>query len=85
MEPYINRRKLKEAEKKFLKMYPGGFGHPEMEKVAKKHQPEKMAALARESYAKEKFNEPDEIVASMIRIVTRSSMVSVFEKMMSTG
>ena len=76
----MNTRRLKEAEEKFLKMYPGGFGHPEMERVARKHQPEKMAALARESFAKDKFNDPDEIVAGMIRIVTRSSMVSVFEK-----
>jgi hypothetical protein len=51
-----------------------------MEKLAKKHQPEKMAALARASYAKARFDDPDEIVASMIRMVTRSSMVSVFEK-----
>lgn len=76
----MNTRKLKEAERKFLKMYPGGFGHPEMQKIAKKHQPEKMAALAQESFKKDKFNDPDEIVKSMIRVVTRSSMVSVFEK-----
>lgn len=76
----MNIEKLKEAEKRFLKMYPGGFAHPEMEKLVKKHQPERMAALARESFGKDKFDDPDEIVASMIRIVTRSSMVSVFEK-----
>ncbi len=76
----MNKKRLKEAEKEFLKMYPGGFGHPEMQKLAKKHQPEKMAALAKESFAKEKFDDHDEIVKGMIQVVTRSSMVSVFEK-----
>jgi hypothetical protein len=76
----MNTKRLKEAEKEFLKMYPGGFAHPEMQKIAKKHQPEKMAALARESFAKAKFDDHDEIVKSMIKVVTRSSMVSVFEK-----
>lgn len=76
----MNTKRLKEAEKKFLKRYPGGFAHPEMEKIAEKHKPEKMTELAQESYAKDKFSDPDEIVKSMIRIVTRSSMVSVFEK-----
>ena len=76
----MNIKRLKEAEKKFLKKYPGGFGHPEMERLAKKHQPEKMATLARESFAKARFDDPHEIVAGMIRVVTRSSMVSVFEK-----
>ena len=58
----MNKRRLKEAEKKFLKKYPGGFGHPEMEKLANKHKHDQMAALAQESFSKDKFDDPDEIV-----------------------
>jgi hypothetical protein len=76
----MNTKRLREAEKKFLKRYPGGFAHPEMEKIARKHKPEQMTALAKESFAKKRFSDPEGVVKDMIRIVTRSSMVSVFEK-----
>jgi len=76
----MNLDKLKEAEKEFFKRYPGGFAHPEMQKIVQKHRPEKMSALAQTSFAKEKFKDPIQIVESMIQIVSRSSMISLFEK-----
>ncbi len=76
----MNTKKLKEAEREFLKVYPGGFAHPEMQKIAKKHKPEQMTALAQAAFAEDAFGDPDGIVKSMIQVVTRSSMVSVFEK-----
>jgi hypothetical protein len=77
---HMNLKRLKEAEAAFLKRYPGGFTHPEMIEVVKKHQPEKMRRLAAERFAKAKFSNTDELVEAMIKTTTQSSMVSVFEK-----
>lgn len=76
----MNLKKLKQAEEAFLNRYPGGFSHPEMMAAGKKHQMEKMIALTQEGFAKRNFHFPDLIVENMFKIVTRSSLVSVFEK-----
>ncbi len=76
----MNKVKLKEAEKDFFELYPKGFADPEMMKIVKKHKPEKMFTLAHELFSRERFDDPAGIVDSMAKIVSRSSMVSVFEK-----
>lgn len=76
----MNHAKLKRAEQRFFEMYPGGFNNPEMLAMAKKHKMDKMALLAQESFAKKNFKKPKTIVEDMIKIVSRSSMVSMFEK-----
>ncbi|MBB6480990.1 hypothetical protein [Spirochaeta isovalerica] len=76
----MNLQKLKEAEQQFLSRYPGGFGNPEMVVISRKHKPEKMKTLTEESFLPDFFEDPSLIVENMIKVVTRSSMVSVFEK-----
>lgn len=76
----MNLQKLKEAESKFLAQYPGGFNHPDILEIAKKHKPEKMVKLAQESFAIEQFDQPSKIMDAMIKVITSSSMVSLFEK-----
>ncbi|MBI5212029.1 MAG: hypothetical protein HY957_01480 [Nitrospirae bacterium] len=76
----MNINKLKAAERAFLENYPGGFAHPVMLDLAKKHKSGKMTALARESFAKENFSDSVEIVENMVKVVSGSSMVSLFEK-----
>jgi len=76
----MNKTKLKEAEEKFNIMYPGGFSNPEMLAIAKKHKIEKMHQLAKESFAVEQFEDDDKIVEAIGKIVSKSSLVSVFEK-----
>lgn len=76
----LNRTKLKEAEERFLMRYPGGFSDPLMLEIAKKHKVEKMNKLAQDSFAIEQFESPNKIVDSMSKIVSQSSMVSIFEK-----
>jgi len=76
----MNYEKLKEAEEQFLERYPGGFMNPEMQELVKKHTKQKLTALAQDVFAKDKFKNPSIITENMIKIVTRSSMVSVFEK-----
>lgn len=76
----MDRRRLREAEEAFLKQFPGGFSHPEMLQLAKKHKVEKMKKLAQESFAAGNFELPDGIVDSMGKIVSQSSLISIFEK-----
>lgn len=76
----MNLARLKQAEEDFLAQYPGGFDHPEIEALARKHKVDKMMALAQEGFARDKFRSPALIVENMVKVVSRSSMVSVFEK-----
>lgn len=71
---------LKAAEIEFMTKYPGGFTHPEMAAIKKKHRPEKMQEMARTMFAKDKFGFPNEVIEDMIKIISRASMISVFEK-----
>ena len=76
----MNLKRLKEAEKAFLARYPDGFGHPEMVEIGKKHKMDMMKRHAAERFAKGKFGDPIEVVEAMVKTITQSSMVSVFEK-----
>lgn len=76
----MNTTKLKSAEKAFLTKYPGGMAHQEMQEIAKKHRMDKLVDHAHESFKKSAFGDKDVVAENMIKLVTRSSMVSVFEK-----
>jgi hypothetical protein len=77
----MNLGKLKQAEEVFLQRYPAGFDNPEIIAIRKKkHNVDKMIAFAQESFAKRNFKLPDQIVRNMIKVVSRSSVISVFEK-----
>lgn len=76
----MNYDKLRQAEANFLQRYPGGFLDPEMSSVKKKHDIDKLAAFAQTSFARGNFNRPELITDSLLKVVSRSSMVSRFEK-----
>lgn len=76
----MNLKKLKQAEEEFFNRYPGGFDNPEMIAIRKKHKLDKMIELAQDAFVKRNFKLPDLILENMIRVITRSSLVSVFEK-----
>ena len=76
----MNLKKLKQAEQEFFNRYPGGFANPEMIAIRKKHKLDKMIELTQDSFARRNFKLPELIVENMIKIVTRSSLISVFEK-----
>ncbi|MES2625310.1 MAG: hypothetical protein V4628_08530 [Pseudomonadota bacterium] len=77
----MDEQKLRRAEAVFFQRYPGGFLHPELLAVRKKHKVEQMINLAATSFAKSNFKNTDLIIENVVRVVSRSSMVSVFEKM----
>lgn len=72
--------KLKSFEDRFLSRYPGGFADPEIQQQVKKHKMEKLTDFAQEAFSKKAFDDSSALVEDMIRMVSRSSMVSVFEK-----
>jgi hypothetical protein len=76
----MNVKKLQQAAEAFFNRYPGGFSNPEMIAIRKVHKLDRMVELSRESFAKRNFKLPDLIVENMIKVITRSSLVSVFEK-----
>ncbi len=76
----MNLKRLREAEAMFLHRYPGGFAHPDMVEVGKKHRVDKIAEQAQEKLAKKKFANPGQALDDIVKTVSRSSMVSMFEK-----
>ena len=76
----MNLDKLKQAEEAFFSLYPGGFNHPEMVALGKKHKMDKMITFAQEGFSKGNFKTSETIIETMIKVISRSSMVSVFEK-----
>jgi hypothetical protein len=76
----VNQDALLLAEAEFLHRYPEGFDSPELIKVGKKHKMEKMTELTHEAFASTSFVNMDDIIENWIKTVSRSSMVSLFEK-----
>lgn len=76
----MNLEKLKRAEEKFFNMYPGGFEHPDMVAIGKKHKMDKMITAVQEEFSEDQFENPRAIVQTMSKMISRSSMVSLFEK-----
>lgn len=76
----MNLKRLKQAEAEFLARYPGGFSHPDMVTIGKKHNVGKMTEQAKELLSKKAFQKTGPVLASLIKVVSRSSMVSMFEK-----
>lgn len=68
------------AEAEFLRQYPEGFASADLAKIGKRHRIEQMTTLARESLTKKSFAHQAVVLDAIVRLVTRSSMVSLFEK-----
>lgn len=76
----MNVEKLIHAKKRFLEEYPGGFDDPQMDEIRKKHKPEKMHQMACEFFAPDCFENPAQVLEHMVKVISRASMVSIFEK-----
>lgn len=61
-------------------MYPDGFDDPRMVEVAKKHKLVKMKEYANECFAIDKFEDPERVIEDFTKMISRASVVSVFEK-----
>ncbi|MEP1472515.1 MAG: hypothetical protein ABJK20_03340 [Halieaceae bacterium] len=77
----LDAGKLHAAEAAFLAQFPQGFADPEMAKIGKKHRMTPMIEFARESFSDKALQGNVHLAAdNMVKAVSRSSMVSLFEK-----
>ena len=76
----MNINKLKIAEAHFLQSYPDGFADAGLVEIGKRHRMDKMTVFAKEVFAKKSFDKPFEFLDNLVKLVSRSSMVSLFEK-----
>ncbi len=76
----MNLKKLKAAEAYFFSLYPDGFDDPEMLKVAKKHRLGKMSEKVHDYFRPGAFDDPFGVVENMAKIISASSMISLFDK-----
>ena len=76
----MDLERLRQAEGDFLARYPLGFDDPGMAAISKKHNVVKLSEQARDAFGKGAFTRPGAVVDDMVRIISRSSMVSMFEK-----
>jgi hypothetical protein len=76
----MNIHKLQQAEAAFLQRFPGGFSDPGMAAIKKKHNVDKLTEFTQANLTRVNFNRPGYIAETLLTIVSRSSMVSRFEK-----
>ena len=76
----MNIRKLREAEAAFLAHFPKGFNDPGMEKIKKSHPVDRLADFTRTNLTELTLSQPQKFTDTLLKIVSRSSMVSRFEK-----
>lgn len=72
--------RLKEKEEQFLSAYPEGFSSPELAARIKKHQIPKYVQFAQEELSPESFKDVDGATDSLLKLLTRSTLISIFEK-----
>jgi hypothetical protein len=76
----LNQARLQAAEREFLSRFPEGFNDPEIAKIGRKHRMTAMVELAQQSFSERACANIHLTAANMVKVVSRSSMVSVFEK-----
>ena len=77
----MNVNKLIRLESDFLLHYPQGFNSKEMIEIRKKHNLNKVSSYLKKVCSKENLKLGLSVYDDVIKVVSRSSMVSVFEKM----
>ena len=77
----MNLKKLKYMEEEFLTFYPTGFEDVKFFPTMKKFNPSKLEEFTKESFTKENFTNPNLIIESFFKIIQKSALVSLFDKL----
>lgn len=77
----MNLNKLKDYEAEFLEQYPRGFDDGIFFSSMKSFKPEKLEAFAKEVLSKENFQNPALVVDGFVKVVQKSVLVSLFDKL----
>lgn len=76
----INIKKLKEYETRFYMRYPNGWESEALQATLKKHNVGKMESFAQEVLSEDGLRHELEAMKGIVKLISRSSLVSVFEK-----
>lgn len=76
----MNSERLKQAESNFLAQHPKGFADESLVDVMKRHSKPNLTEFCQENFTPECYSQVDQTVEHMVKCVSRSSMVSMFEK-----
>ncbi|RXJ93516.1 hypothetical protein CRV00_10530 [Malaciobacter molluscorum] len=76
----MNKEKLKDVEAEFLEVYPKAFKDEKLIPMIKKFNPEKLEEVAKEYFKEENFSQPQIICEGFMKVISRSPMVSLFDK-----
>lgn len=76
----MNLKKLTNAEEYFLELYPDGFKDAGLLPLIKRHNTAKISEQVRELFTKGNFTQPDIICENFAKIVSKSTLISLFEK-----
>jgi hypothetical protein len=77
----MNLEKLKDMEAEFLTFYPTGFEDAKFFPTMKKFNPSKLEEFTKESFKKENFSNPNLVVDAFFKIIQKSVLVSLFDKL----
>ena len=72
--------KLHELQGDFFARYSEGFLDPEMVKIGKKHNVTEVVEFTQDSFSETQFGKPESIIKSLTQVVSKSSMISMFDK-----
>jgi len=74
------KEKLEDLKANFYELYPNGFDDEGLVKVKKRHNTPKMGEQVRAMFHPDQFASPDVICQNYAMVVSRSSLISLFEK-----
>lgn len=77
----MNLEKLKDLESEFLYVYPEGFKDAHFFPTMKKFNPEKLELFCKENLSKEDFSNPSLVVENYFKVIQKSVLVSLFDKL----
>jgi hypothetical protein len=77
----MNLTKLKDVEAEFLFHYPKGFEDEKFFPTMKKFNPSKLEEFTKENLKKENFSNPNLVVDAFFKIIQKSVLVSLFDKL----
>lgn len=77
----MNLEKLKDLEAEFLEQFPTGFNDAHFFPTMKKFNPEKLESFCKENLKKEDFSNPNLVVENFFKVVQKSVLVSLFDKL----
>lgn len=77
----MNLEKLKNIEEEFLFHYPNGFEDEKFFPTMKKFNPSKLEEFTKENLKKENFSNPNLVIESFFKIIQKSVLVSLFDKL----